>query len=191
MSLKRVGRPILHLSLLMALMSIAGCRDDPIHVTQAIKSPKPQVPVVVRLSMQDIPSLGGTVHLTLEVKPLMDAPLIRMGFILPEGLEIVSGQSSWIGQMGQGEIKTLEIMARIGDEKRYIVQGMATLQQQEGRSYTGVDSLVIDLERKGRTQIGIDTLTPDPESQDREKGQSNPIIKKSRDHKDVMEFKGQ
>ena len=59
-----------------------------------------------------------------------------------------------------------------------MVQGNATLQQQEGISYTGIDSLVIDLERADHGgQYGISSQSPKS-------------IKKSRDEKDVIEFKG-
>jgi hypothetical protein len=127
--------------------------------------------------MQDTPTPGGTVRLTLQVRPLIDAPLIRIDFILPEDTERIAGEPSWAGPMAQGEIRTLEITVRLTEEKRYVVQGIATFQQQDGISYTGIDSLVIDLERADHGgQFGISSQSPKSS-------------KKSRDNKDVIEFK--
>ena len=178
MSQKGVSKAVFHIFLLMIFISFSGCRDGITQAIEPIKNSKPQTPVEVKLSVQDTPAPGGTVRLTMQVRPLIDAPFIRMDFILPENIERIAGEPSWAGPMAQGEIRTLEITVRLTEEKRYVVQGIATLQQQEGISYTGIDSLVIDLERAdhGR-QYGISSQSPKS-------------IKKSRDEKDVIEFKG-
>ncbi|MGH7274149.1 MAG: hypothetical protein ACREIQ_06825 [Nitrospiria bacterium] len=177
MSQKRVSQAVFCL-FLMIFISFSGCRDSITQATNPIKTSKPQTPVEVKLSMQDTPSAGGTVRLTMQVRPLIEAPLISMEFILPEDMERIAGEPSWAGPMAQGEIRTLEITVHLIEEKRYVVQGIATLQQQEGTSYTGIDSLVIDLERSDHGgQYGISTQSPKS-------------IKQSRDEKDVIEFKG-
>jgi len=181
MNLKIISRIAFHLSLAMIFVVLSGCRNSHTQVAEADQAPKPQSPVEVKLSLQGTPSVGEIVRLTLEVKPLIEAPLIRIAFILPEGLEAISGEPSWAGTLAQGEMKTVEITARLTIEKQYIVQGMATLEQQPGRTYTAVDSLTINLQRQGGTVVGVDQV----------QAKSTPAVKKSRDNRDLIEFKGE
>jgi hypothetical protein len=179
------------LYLLAILITISSCTNSEIPGTESIRILKPTAPVQVKLSIQESPSQTGLAHLTMQVTSLMNTPLIRIKYILPEHLEVIGGEPLWNGSMIKGEIRTLEITVLFKNEERYVVQGIATIQHNEDRIYSAEDSIIIDFGRQGGILAGIEAITPETGHQSTEKGHSKPLTKKSRDLRDVIEFRGE
>ncbi len=137
--------------------ALTGCTNGTTRDTEHSKAEKPQPPVEVRLSFQGAPSPGVPFDVTMRVRSLIDAPLVTMKWILPEGAESDGPQNSWTASMRSGEAQEFHAAIRLPGEKRSVIEGIATIQQRDGPSYAGVDSLVIDLgatQEKPRESIG-------------------------------------
>lgn len=126
-------------------LALSSCTNGTTRDTEHSKAAKPQPPVEVRLSFLGTPSPGTTLDVTMRVRSLIDAPLITMKWILPEGVASDGHPSLWTASMQSGEVRDFHASVRLPDAQRYVIEGIATIQQGDGTSYAGVDSLVIDL----------------------------------------------
>ena len=125
--------------------ALMGCTNNPTHNTEPSKAEKPQPPIEVRLSFQGTPSHGVPLDVTMRVRSLIDAPLVTMKWVFPEGVESDGHPSPWTASMRSGDIQEFHAAIRLPDAKRYVIEGIATIQQGDGTRYAGVDSFVIDL----------------------------------------------
>jgi hypothetical protein len=142
-------------------LALMGCTNGTTRDTEPSKAEKPQPPVEVRLSFQGTPSPGASLDVTMRVRPLIDAPLVTMKWVLPEGVESDGQPSPWTASMRSGEFQEFHAAIRLPDAKRYVIEGIATIQQRDGTSYAGIDSLVIELgaqqEKPRKSATGIVT----------------------------------
>ena len=152
-------------------LALLGCTSGSTRDAEPPKVAKPQPPVEVRLSFQGTPSPGARLDVTMHVRSLIDAPLITMKWILPEGVELDGQPSSWTASMRSGDVRVFRATVRLPDAQRYVIEGFATIQQGDGTTYAGVDSLVIDLAAQ------------------KEKPRESTVAPKTRDLKDVREYK--
>lgn len=162
---------VLLASSLAGPFALLGCTNNPTRVAEHSKVAKPQPPVEVRLSFQGSPALGAPLDVTMRVRSLIDAPLITMKWIFPEGVEPDVQPSSWTASMRSGEVREFHSIVRFPDAKRYVIEGIATIQQEDGSRSAGVDSLVIDIET------------------DKKKPHRSTVAPPTRDLKGVREYK--
>jgi hypothetical protein len=136
---------VLLASVVVGPWALMGCTNGTTPDTELSKAEKPQPPVEIRLSFQGTPSPGTSLDVTMRVRPLIDAPLVTMKWVLPEGVESDGQPSPWTASMRSGEFQEFHAAIRLPDAKRYVIEGIATILQGDGTSYAGIDSLVIDL----------------------------------------------
>jgi len=75
--------------------------------------------------------------------PLMDAPLLTLDLILPDGLVTTSGTEHWEGPVARGELKTLSLTIVVPDAAHYEVRGMATITFSDSTRFVRADSVIV------------------------------------------------
>jgi len=104
---------------------------------------KADMPLEVSLSMRALSEPAGTFTLTLSAMPLMDAPLLTLDLILPDGLVTTSGTEHWEGPVARGELKTLSLTIVVPDAAHYEVRGMATITFSDSTRFVRADSVIV------------------------------------------------
>ena len=126
--------------LLSSLLCCSGpLRPEPTHPTHM----KADMPLEVSLSMSALSEPAGTFTLTLSAMPLMNAPLLTLDLILPDGLVVTSGVAHWEGAVAHGELKTLSLTMVVPDAAHYEVRGMATIALSDGARFVQADSVIV------------------------------------------------
>jgi len=98
----------------MALVVVTGCIDVPDEKSIT----RDDVFYVGNLSFSEIPLLNQPTELTFSVTPTADAPNTSINIQLPKGIQLVSGNLSWEGNIEQGKtinnVVTVKVI-KIGD----------------------------------------------------------------------------
>ena len=132
---------------------------------------KANIPLEVSLSMRALFEPTGTFALTLSAMPLMNAPLLTLDLILPDGLTVTSGTEHWEGPVAHGELKTLSLTIAVPDAAPYEVRGMATITFADGARFVQADSVTV-------------STSPSPPKS------SHGSIKQGRQQERILEFQG-
>ncbi|HLB02586.1 MAG TPA: hypothetical protein VJM77_05585 [Nitrospiria bacterium] len=141
---------------------------------QRAEGVKPLVPLEIELELGGIPQVGGGVPVLLKVRSMMDAPMVKVLCILPEGVELISGPDSWEGELMAGSSKEMTITLKMGEPGKYLIRATATIEYPGGARMGKTAALLIDLEKEEKEKIK-------PE----EKG---PLIRKEKDGQDIGDF---
>jgi hypothetical protein len=101
----------------------------------------------------------------------MNAPLLTLAFVLPDGLIVTSGTEHWEGPAAHGELKTLSLTIVVPDAASYEVRGMATIAFSDGARLVQADSVIVS------------TAPSSPKS-------SHGQLKRGRHQERILEFQG-
>lgn len=112
-------------------------------VFPAIGSAKPQAPIELRLSATPSTHEGRVAEVTLHVRPLVDAPKIRVAFVLPEGVALIDGDDVWEGTLTGGESRDVRISVRAPDREAYVIIGSATIHYPDGTRLGGSAAVTV------------------------------------------------
>ncbi len=104
---------------------------------------KPQAPIEVSLSAAPSAAHERVAEVTLHVRPLVDAPAIRVAFILPDGVAVMNGDETWEGALAQGESRDLRVSIKVPDREVYVILGSATIQYPDGARLGGSAAVTI------------------------------------------------
>lgn len=114
-----------------------------IFLAPASEAAKPQAPIEISLSASLAAGARRVAEVTLHVRPLVDAPKIRVAFILPDGVTILGGEDTWEGSLAKGESRDLRISIRVPDHEAYVVIGSATIQYPDGARLGGSAAVTV------------------------------------------------
>ena len=136
------------------------------------KSSKPQPALSVQMTLLNSPAVGQEAVVDLEVKTLADAPQIRISFQLPAELSLTGGTETIVSTMSKGETKHFQIRFIVPDDKAHEIIASAAIEFPDGSKMAKAAALTIN---PGQS----------------EKPKAPPVLKKSRDNENVIEFKAQ
>ncbi len=146
---------------------------------QPAEATKPMAPLEMSLELGGTPQVGGEVPVTLKIRSFIEVPLMKVQLTLPTGIEMVSGQGTWEGELTAGSLKELTFILKIKESGRHVVRAMATIQFQGGMKMAKGARLLIDLEPQ--SSLGIESKL-----QSKEKKKSRTI--KGKDGRDLKIF---
>ncbi|GEM_PF-2637554 len=146
---------------------------------QPAEAVKPMAPLEMTLELGGTPQVGGEVTVFVKVLSMVDAPQVKVGFTLPAGVEMVSDQGTWEGELTAGSLKQITFNFRVKEPGRHVIRATAEIQFQDGLRVTKGARLLIDLEPK--KSLGIESKV-----QDKEKHESRVI--KDKDGRDLKIF---
>lgn len=126
------------ISLVVVLMAALAAGSSPfLAVAPADAATKPQAPIEISLSTSPSAVHERMAEVTLHVRPLVDAPTIRVAIILPDGVAVVTGNEAWEGALAKGESRDLRISIKAPDREAYVILGSATIQYPDGAHLGG------------------------------------------------------
>jgi len=157
--------------LVCAIPLLAGAESAQAGAGAPRKIFKPQVPILTQMTLLSTPFVGGEAVVDLQVQSLITAPMLRISFQLPDGLRLTSGTDTFVDTISRGETRHFQLRVVLPDANAHEIIGTASLEFPDGSRLARAASLTI---QAGQQQ----TSQPGP-----------PILKKSRDHENVIEFK--
>lgn len=120
--------PSLHVPLLFLLT--AGALLAP--ATGLASPPKAKAPVDVQLSTLDPVTAGQPVRLRLQAVPRVDAPLLRLTWLLPPGVASEGGPLTWSGPVTSRTTAELTVTVRLPDLTPRTFFAGATIEYPDG-----------------------------------------------------------
>ncbi|MBI3891306.1 MAG: hypothetical protein HY303_07225 [Candidatus Wallbacteria bacterium] len=94
--------------------------------------PKHTAPVDVRLDVLGSVQAGKPVKLRLQAVPRVDAPQLRLAWLLPQGVLAQSGPSTWSGPVTAGQTAELTVTVLLADLTPRTVLAGATILWPDG-----------------------------------------------------------
>ena len=135
---------------------------------------KPLAPLEIELELGGIPEVGGEIPVLLKVRSLMDAPVVKVLCILPDGVELISGLDNWEGALTAGSLKEMTLTLKVSAPGRYLIRATATIEYPGGAKMGKGAALLIDLEKEAKEKVR-------PEKK-------GPPIRKGKDGQDIGDF---
>ena len=93
---------------------------------------EPQTPITTKLLLSQVPLLGETAELTFTISTINDASDITAVINLPGGAALVSGETTWEGQLKGGQSQTLHAVIKFHSEGDWILEAKALSPQSTG-----------------------------------------------------------
>ena len=118
------------LSVMMVLCVVASWSPVAVSRASAELTTPPSAPVVPELAVGGVEVVGSEVVATMTVMARTDLPNVQIQIELPEGLERTAGEPTWRGQMAAGEVRIVEIAAKLLTPGRQQLVGRVRLSDQ-------------------------------------------------------------
>lgn len=150
---------------------------------QPAEAVKPMAPLEVSLELGGTPQVGGEVSVLVRVRSMVDAPWIRVRCILPKGVEMVSSQDTWEGELVAGSMKEVTFILKVKAPGQHLVRAMANIKSSEGFQMVRGASLLIDLSDEA---IGLDQ--EQEKAKNKAKNKKRFIIRKGKDGRVITEI---
>lgn len=135
---------------------------------------KPMAPLKVEIGLGAAPQVGGEFPVLLKVGSMMDAPLVKVQCILPEGVVVISGEDTWEGELKEGSVKEMTVILSVRKPGKYLIRAVVEIEYPGGSHIGREVTLLIDLEQKT-----IEKIKP---------GNQGPSIRKGKDGQDIGDF---
>jgi len=105
----------------------------------------PAAPLDVSFDFGGPVAVNADVTVTLRARPLVDAPSLSLSITLPDGVDLVSGTTTWEGAARAGDIRTLAVTIRPRKAALAVIQGAAMLRFADGTTLGDARSLMLPL----------------------------------------------
>lgn len=115
----------------------------------------PAAPLDVSFDFGGPVAVGADVTVTLRARPLMDAPSLSLSITLPDGVDLVSGQTTWEGAARAGDVRTLTVTIRPQKAAPAVIQGAAMLKFADGTTLGGARSLMLPLGDPSKHKLNL------------------------------------
>jgi hypothetical protein len=92
---------------------------------------------------------------TLTVRPLVDAEQLSLKITLPEGVDLVSGETAWVGPVRAKERQVLSITVRPRRAAFSVIQGAARIEFPDGAMLGDVRSVTLPLGERSKPTLGV------------------------------------
>lgn len=105
----------------------------------------PAAPLDVSFDFGGPVAVDADVTVTLRARPLVDAPSLSLSITLPDGVDLVSGTTTWEGAARAGDIRTLTLTIRPRKAAPAVIHGAAMLKFGDGTTLGDARSLLLPL----------------------------------------------
>ena len=135
----------------------------------------PQSPMTVKASISPAPIVGQAVTLRVEITTSRDAPNTTLQMTLPQGVELMSGDANWQGDIKVGESTTIDLVIRVNQAGDYVIDAYAFARITSESGFGGGKTLYVnsaadhatvtedvDMPQPTYPAISIDTRTAGP-----------------------------
>ena len=115
----------------------------------------PSAPLEMMLESAGVVAVDVDLVVTLTVRPLVDAERLSLKITLPEGVDLVSGETSWVGSVRAREPQVLSVTVRPRRSTFSVIQGAARIEFPDGAMLGDVRSLPLSLGERSKQTLGL------------------------------------
>jgi len=115
----------------------------------------PAAPLDVSFDFGGPVAVDADVTVTLRARPLVDAPSLSLSITLPDGVDLVSGTTTWDGTARAGDIRTLTVTIRPRKAAPVVIQGTAMLKFADGTTLGDARSLMLPLGDPAKHKLNV------------------------------------
>jgi len=120
-----------------------------------VRATMPSAPVDVSLEFGGTVAVGTDVTVTLHARPLVDAARFSLSITLPDGVELVAGETRWEGSARSGERRALTVTIRPQAAEPSVIQGTAVLGFPDGTTLGDARSLALPLGDRSKPTLSL------------------------------------
>lgn len=157
--------------ILSAILLLMGCRSNSataaVPGNKPIDTPTPIVvestddisPIAIQLILSKLPSLGEQVSIRMIVTANENLPNAVISLILPEEVDVLSGDVSWEGELQIGSPVILNYIVMFNEPGSWIIKGQAIHDLGGGNAWGASAVLYLHVTETER-YLGFPTSTP-------------------------------
>jgi hypothetical protein len=129
-------------------------------VGQPAEGIKPLTPITLEFEVAGIPEVGVDLPVRLKVRSMMDIPFVTIHCLLPDGVDMISGEDRWEGEMRAGLLKEMPFTLNVKQPGRHLIRATAVLGFPGGAQMQKNAVLLIDLDEEKREKTRFETQGP-------------------------------
>jgi hypothetical protein len=129
------------------LLTAVGARG--VHATM------PSAPLEIALESTGVVAVDADLTVTLTVRALVDAERLVLAITLPEGVDLVAGETEWGGPVRAMEDRVLSLTVRPRRAAPSVIQGSARIEFADGTVLGDVRSLTLSLGERSKQTLGL------------------------------------
>lgn len=115
----------------------------------------PSVPMSVTLESAGNAAVDVDLTITLTAKPLVDAERLSMAIVLPEGVDLVAGDATWVGSVHAQENRPLTVTVRPRRAANMVIRGQVRIEFPDGTTLGETRSVTLELGDRAKQSLGI------------------------------------
>jgi len=112
-------------------------------------SDQPQTPITTKLLLSHVPLLKETAELTFTITTINDTADITAVINLPAGAALLSGETTWQGQLKAGQSQTLHAVIEFHSEGDWILEAKALSPQSNGDVWGDANYIYLHVAQDG------------------------------------------
>lgn len=112
---------------------------------QIVLATMPSAPMEMSLQTSMPIAVDTDFTITLTARPLIDAPQLVLTVTLPDGVDLIAGDTTWRGPAAAGDVKTLILTARPRKADPAIISGAALIELADGAKLGDTRSVTLPL----------------------------------------------
>lgn len=132
---------------LLLLLTAATARS--VHATM------PSAPLEMALESTGVVAVDVDLTVTLTVRPFVDAERVALAITLPEGVDLVAGETAWVGPVRARESRVLSVTVRPRRAAFSVIQGAARIEFPDGTVLGDVRSMSLPLGERSKQTLGL------------------------------------
>jgi len=120
-----------------------------------VRATMPSAPIEMTLESAGVVAVDVDLTVTLTVRPLVDAERMVLGITLPEGVDLVAGETAWTGAVRAQESRVLSVTVRPRHRAFSVIQGAARIEFPDGTVLGDVRSMSLPLGERSKQTLGV------------------------------------
>ena len=122
---------------------------------RSVHATMPSAPIQMVLESTGVVAVDVDLTVTLTVRPLVDAERITLAITLPEGVDLVAGETAWVGPVHAQESRVLSVTVRPRRAAFSVIQGAARIEFPDGTVLGDVRSMSLPLGERSKQTLGL------------------------------------
>jgi hypothetical protein len=122
---------------------------------RSVYATMPSAPLEMVLESTGVVAVDVDLTVTLTVRPLIDAERVKLAITLPEGVDLVAGETGWVGPVRAQESRVLSVTVRPRRAAFSVIQGAARMEFPDGTVLGDIRSMSLPLGERSKQTLGV------------------------------------